>query len=85
MNYNSIIDKADRHHSRMLKVLEPLNKKLIKLLGDDDIVDVFMQTDGWCIVFGYAANNTPVNRVDFEKLFKMTREDATAYLEKLSI
>lgn len=84
MNYESIIRKADKHHTAMNKVIEPLADKVRDFL-DDECADVFHQTDGWVIVYGYMSNNTPVNRIDFKKFFKMTKEDALEYLEKYSI
>lgn len=73
------IELAEKHRRHMQAALEPLNKKLQKLLEDDAVQIFYQASDGWVVLFR-DCYNTPVHFLDMERLLKMTKEEALNYL-----
>lgn len=83
-DWHKHLEKADKHHSRMVATIAPLADKVREFL-DDDAADVFYQTDGWCVVYGDDSHNALCSLIDFNELFTMSVEDAIEYLDERRI
>ena len=78
---NRIIGECSILNDAIEIKLERINQKLSDFL-DDHSACIFNQSgDGWVILSNSGlGTNTPVSSIDFDKLFKMTRDDAIKYL-----
>lgn len=82
------IRKADELNNQICDLLGPVNERLTKLLGGDYPTEVFLQTDGWCILFSDEesdCHNASLSDIDIDKLLKMNKKDALKILQKNSI
>lgn len=75
---------AESYRKDMQRNLDAVNKKLIKLLGDDNASVFYQSSDGWCILFDGECN-APLDAIDIDELLAMDKDEVLDYLRRRQI